>query len=420
MILIAELLYDLITKAYFSAIRIAALFNPKASKWVEGRRRLFNELEEAFAFQKSAPQKVVWFHCASLGEFEQGRTVIERLKEQHPSTKILITFFSPSGYVHRKNTPLADWVFYLPADTSKNAKRFLAIVQPTFVVFVKYEFWYHYLIQLKKQKIPTFLIAAVFRRGQLFFSRLGILYREMLACFNTIFVQNEKSKVLLETINYSNCKIAGDPRIDRVLDISGQDRKFPAISSFCGDNPILVCGSTWKEDELILKPFIEDSRFKHWKLIIAPHDVSQKRIQEAKAIFNNKVLVYSEVAQGIHASPEPVLLIDEIGQLAWLYKYGQVAYIGGGFGKSIHNTLEPMAFNLPVLYGPKYTKFVEALEMKKEGGHFPVRSSEEFLNRMSQLENQTNFQRAKNAISDFMGRNKGASKAIVNLLSPYL
>ncbi len=417
--LISILLYNFITEGYFSAIKLVSLFNPKAEKWVGGRRHVFNELEKAFAFQKKNPRQVAWFHCSSLGEFEQGRTVIEALKKERPTIKVLLTFFSPSGYENRKNTPLADWVFYLPPDSKKNAKRFIDIIQPSVVVFVKYEFWYHYLQELKKLEIPVFLIAAVFRKGQLFFRKYGVLHREMLSCFETIFVQGEKSKSLLKKIDVNECRVAGDPRIDRVLAISGQDKKFPAIRSFCENSPVLVCGSTWQDDELILKDFIDDLRFKHWKIIIAPHDVSTKRIKEVKRIFGNGAILHSKISTQTSSPESRVLIIDSIGKLAWLYQFGKLAYIGGGFGKAIHNTLEPMAFNLPVVYGPKHTKFVEAMVMKKMGGHFAVHSSQQFLETMSRLEEASNLQQAKIAVSNFMERNKGASKTIAEHLRTY-
>ena len=415
--MLAIFLYNLVIKNYFLGIRIAALFQKKAKKWVDGRRGLFEKLEEDFAFQKRDPQTVIWFHCASLGEFEQGRTVIEALKKERPAFKILLTFFSPSGYEIRKNYPMADWVYYLPSDSKGNAFRFIKIVRPALVVFVKYEFWFHFLSELRNNKIPILLIAAFFRKSQPFFSWYGALHRQMLGCFSNIFVQDENSVELLKSIGLNTMLLAGDPRIDRVLDIASAGKHFPEIAQFCGDSPVLVAGSTWPKDEELLFYLTNQPIFKRWKMILAPHDTSPKRIQELKALFKDRSVVHSNL--DTKRSDEDILIIDSIGKLAWLYRYGRVAYIGGGFGESIHNTLEPMAFHLPVIYGPRYTKFVEAITMAKAGGHFPIRTAQQLASELKMLQEFQHFTDAKKAVTCYMELNKGATKTIVDQVLMY-
>ena len=412
--LISRFLYNLSTAVYFSAIKLAALLNGKAKKWVEGRKNIFQKLETAFAFQKDAPQKIAWFHCASLGEFEQGRTVIEKLKKGSPGLKILLTFFSPSGFEIRKNYAHADWVFYLPAESKKIAARFIDIVRPTIVVFVKYEFWFYYLTELKSRNIPVFLIAAIFRKKQPFFKWYGGLHRSMLQCFEKIYVQDNNSILLLKNIQLENTEKAGDPRVDRVLEIAGEGRAYPLIKDFCKSNPVLVAGSTWKKDEQILSKWINKEENRNWKLIVAPHDISNKRIKEVLNIFGQKAVLYSALKNKEFTNN--ILIIDNIGMLAWLYQFGKIAYIGGGFGDGIHNTLEPMAFNLPVLYGPKFLKFREAVEMQKSGGHFTFKNEDEFSSTMKKLTNEKVYDQATNAVFQFMNYNKGTTATIVGSL----
>jgi 3-deoxy-D-manno-octulosonic-acid transferase len=421
MIIISKLIYHLFTKSYFLVIRLAAFFqHKKAKKWVAGRRSIFQKLETTFAFQKDNPEKIIWFHCASLGEFEQGRTLIELLKKENPQIKILLTFFSPSGYEIRKNYQYADWVFYLPADTKKNAIRFIKIVRPAIVVFVKYEFWFNYLHTLNKNKIPVFLIAAVFRKRQLFFKKLGVLHRNMLHFFEHIFVQENHSFQLLKSIKYDAVTITGDPRIDRVLAIANEKKYFGAVEAFCEGSPILVCGSSWPEDEKIMYDWWCSPRFRKWKLIIAPHDVGAERINYLQEMFLGDSLLLSTLERRTADSKKRVLIVDTIGNLSSLYQYGNVAYIGGGFGKDIHNTLEPMAFNLPVLYGPKYQKFTEAVTMIAKDGHFSINSSSSFLDKMAMLEDKQIYLRSTEAVSSYMLHNKGATMTIFDAIKDYL
>ena len=418
MISLSRFIYNIGTGLYFLGIRVAALFNQKAKKWVAGRSRLFSELEAAFAFQKKNPAPVFWMHCASLGEFEQGRPIIERFKKNRPDYKVLITFFSPSGYEIRKNYPLADWIFYLPADNHFNAIRFIESVRPSLAVFVKYEFWYHFLSQLKSRSIPTFLVAAVFRKNQPFFKWYGQLHRKMLDSFNAIFTQDTSSKSYLENIEVENVFIAGDPRIDRVISIANERKSFPELVRFIGENPVFVAGSTWKKDEVLLASLAIEKAFKNWRMVVVPHDVSKSRITEVRNIFDGKAVLHSELKNRVIDSN--VLIVDSIGKLAWIYKFGNVAYIGGGHGLGIHNTLEPMAFNLPVIYGPRFQKFIEAKSMVKAGGHFPIRSFEELLSTFTNLKNQAFYENAVQRVEDYMKANKGGSETIISTLFKYL
>ncbi|MEO1258402.1 MAG: glycosyltransferase N-terminal domain-containing protein [Bacteroidota bacterium] len=411
-------IYNIGTGLYFLGIRVAALFDEKATKWVEGRSLLFPQLRKAFAFQKKNPLPVIWVHCASLGEFEQGRPIIERLKESRPNHKILLTFFSPSGYEIRKDYPLADWVFYLPPDSRSNAVRFIETVQPSLAIFVKYEFWYHLLNQLNKRSVPTILVAAVFRENQPFFKWYGKLHRKMLHCFSHVFVQDSFSKDLLDRIDIQNVVLAGDPRVDRVISIASGLQSFPEVVRFVGDHPVLVAGSTWKNDEVLLSELSNNEAFNHWKLIVVPHDISSKRIKEVKSIFDGKAVLYTELKNA--DSGAGILVVDAIGKLAWLYQFGKIAYIGGGFGKGIHNTLEPMAFNLPVIFGPKYQKFVEAKAMLKEGGHFSVDSFSDLLSSFQRLRDPKFYQDGVHRVNTYMKTNKGASQTITSILLKYL
>ena len=407
------------TSGYFLIIRLAALFNGKAKKWVEGREGIFEKLEKDFQFQKNSPSKVIWMHCASLGEFEQGRTVLERLKKERPEIRILLTFFSPSGYEIRKNYKWADWVYYLPADSRENADRFLATVRPVMAIFIKNEFWYFYLKKLKQLGVPVILIAAFFSENHIIFKPYGHLYREMLFCFDKIFTQEADSNKLLKKIGYEKSVVAGDPRVDRVLEIAGEKKGGALAEKFCGQSPVLIGGSTWRPDEEILSALLRDDRFARWKLIIAPHDVSAKRIEEVQALFGPQALLWSEWSEEGIPSQGRVLIIDTIGLLASLYRYGTLAYIGGGFGRGIHNTLEPMAFNLPVVYGPRYRGFAEARTMARKGGHFPINNVKGLPEVMALLNNEERMQKARCLVSNYMQQNKGATTAIISHLEKY-
>ncbi len=315
-------------------------------------------------------------HCASLGEFEQGRPLLEEIRKEYPHYKLLLTFFSPSGFEIRKKYEGADAVFYLPIDTPANAKRFVSIVKPKIAFFVKYEFWFNYQQQLKKNRIPFFVVSANFRSNQHFFKWYGGWFRKNLENFTHLFVQNEHSKNLLEAVNINNVTVCGDTRFDRVAAITSQAKAFPLIEKFCNNKKVFIAGSSWKPDEDILIPFINENS-KSFKYIIAPHEVHKEHIETISNSLKTDFVIYSELNDE-NAQSADVLIIDCIGILSHVYQYGYITYIGGGFGKSIHNILEPATFGMPVIFGPNHTKFAEAIELKKEGGAFSISNSEEF------------------------------------------
>ena len=350
-------LYDLGIQLYSFFIRLASLRSKKAAYWIRGRRNILKLIENHL----DKEVRYTWFHFASLGEFEQGRPVLEQLKAEHPETSILITFFSPSGYEIRKNYALADHVFYLPEDTEKNAQEFIRMVNPSMAIFTKYEYWYHYFEELHRNKIPLFIISAIFRKEQPFFKWYGSLHRKMLGWVSHFFVQNEASKQLLKEIGIENVTVSGDTRFDRVTENARSVKKIPLIEEFCGNKNVFIAGSTWAEDEKILHHLMK--KYPDWKFIIAPHEVTAGRINEVKDLFTDHI-IYSE-ADARHAElrKHQTLIIDNIGLLSSVYQYGMMAYIGGGFGKGIHNSQEALAFGLPVIFGPEYTKFKEAVEL---------------------------------------------------------
>ena len=382
-----------------------------------GRRRMFDRLEKDMALRRTG-QRLVWMHCASLGEFEQGRTIVETLRQEWPEVKIMLTFFSPSGFEIRKNYPLVDWVYYLPADTARNARRFVELVQPDVTVFVKYEFWYHHLLALKRQGNPVVLVAALFRPGQPFFRWYGPLHRQMLACFDTIFVQDEASRQLVTGITDVPVTLAGDTRVDRVKALADEAAEDKTVKWFCGDAPVLLAGSTWPPDEVILTNIINSDEWANWRFVVAPHDVAPARIESLVKRLDGRCLRYSDACRdGQDIMPaSSVLIIDNVGLLAQLYRYGKVAYIGGGFGKGIHNTLEPMAFGLPLLFGPRYKKFTEAVFMVKNGGAFVVRHPEDAARALRRFSDEVVYKNAARAARTYIGENSGATERAMDWL----
>ncbi|MEY3368540.1 MAG: hypothetical protein RI973_1695, partial [Bacteroidota bacterium] len=356
------LLYALLTRLYFAAIHLASPFSARARRWMQGRRGLFVKLEQALSSRQDG-EPWVWMHCASLGEFEQGRPVLEQLKAARPELRVLLTFFSPSGYEQRKDYPLADCICYLPADTAANAARFVQLTRPSLAIFVKYEFWYFHLRALHRAGIPLVLIAGAFRQWQPFFSWYGGLHRSMLGFFKTLFVQDDASVDLLKSLPLSNARNAGDPRADRVLQVASEDWQQPLLAAFCATSKVIVCGSTWPADEDLLLEVLSEPDFNAWKIVLVPHDTDPVRLRRLAesvpfpaALFNS--LSGSEGQQA--AAGLRLLVVDTVGMLSRLYRYGQLAYVGGGFGRGIHNLLEPAVYGLPVLFGPRHQSFVEA------------------------------------------------------------
>ena len=343
-------LYNISIWIFSIAVHIASLFNPKAKQWIKGRKAIFQKLAEA----TKDKQDIVWFHCASLGEFEQGKPIIEVYKIKHPTHKVLLTFFSPSGYEIRKNYDEVDWVFYLPADTKKNAKKFINIVNPIKVIFIKYEFWFNYMAECKKQNIPFYSVSSIFRKEQSFFKY--DFFAKQLNNISHFFVQDNNSKELLQKIGFSNCTVAGDTRFDSVINNTQNAISIPLIEKFSENKTTIICGSTWPKDEVLLAKYIKENP--NYKYIIAPHEM--QHINELKKQTN--ALLFSKV-DSTNISNSNVLIIDSIGILSSIYKYGNLAYIGGGFGSGIHNILEAVAYGLPIIFGPNYQKFKEANEL---------------------------------------------------------
>lgn len=407
-----QIFYNFALRLYYVGIRLAALSSTKAKQWIEGRKDWEKQLSSFNAKQAPAKQNRVWVHCASLGEFEQGRTLIERIKERLPSQVILLTFFSPSGYEVRKNYGAADGIFYLPLDSKRNAKRFIQLAQPKVAIFVKYEFWYHYLSQLQDAKIPTYLISAVFRPDHIFFKPYGGFFRKLLHYFEHIFVQDQSSQKLLEKIGLSAISVAGDTRVDRVAQIPKEGKHFPLIQSFVGAAPCLVAGSTWLADEQLLQKAIAEALDVDWKIIIAPHDISETHLKGIEQLFPAQLVRYSQLTDQ-NASSYRYLLIDNIGMLQSLYRYGKIAYIGGGFGSGIHNTLEPITFGLPVIFGPKYQKFEEAKQLIQSGGGFTVADGDELVSSLQLLLEETTYANASQRAKEYITNNQGGTDKIL-------
>ena len=412
------ILYNLAIAVYILGIRIAALFQSKAKLWVQGRKNLFQQLEQGIQTAASSGP-LVWIHCASLGEFEQGRPIIELLKEKNPELQILLTFFSPSGYEIRKHYPLADHVFYLPSDSASHARQFIDICKPQLAIFVKYEFWYHYLNTLSKNEIPTLLVAARFRSSQLFFKWYGALFRKLLFKFDWIFLQDEASADLLSNIDLERFSVNGDPRIDRVLQIAEQAKSFPIIEAFAKNHKTLIIGSSWPPDEELFAACIESYAGKGWKFIFAPHEIGKAHIQQLEGLLPVPALKYSEANLENYKSYS-VLIVDNIGMLSSLYKYGHIAYIGGGFGAGIHNTLEPIAFGLPVIFGPKYHKFDEAVYLVKQQGGFSIQNAEALQKVLNALLDTGFHTQASSVALNYLNENKGASIQIVEHINQHV
>jgi len=401
------LLYNLGIGLYHLSARIAAIGSKKAHLWVEGRKNLLPQIEEHC--KGIAPS--IWMHCPSLGEFEQGRPVLEELRKFYPHVQVVLTFFSPSGYEVRKNYAGADFVFYLPEDTSLNASRFINTIQPKLAIFVKYDFWLHHLSELKKINCATLLISGIFRPGQHFFKPWGGIGKQMLETFSYFFVQDEQSLHLLQSIGFSNASISGDTRFDRVAALKQSAIENEVAKTFSEGHFTLVAGSTWPTDEIGLATWINQSP--HSKLIIAQHEISKEGIERLEKMFTCESIRYSN-AEIATLSASRVLIIDSIGLLSELYQYGQVAYVGGGFGKGVHNTLEPAVWGIPVIFGPKYQKFKEARDLVELGAAVVVIEAVKIKKVISEFQNDdTKLILASNNASKYVEANTGATTQII-------
>jgi len=400
-------LYDLGIQFYRFIILLASLKSKKAATWIKGR----TDILEHIANQVKTSQSRIWFHFASLGEFEQGRPVLEEIKSRYPKTSIVITFFSPSGYEIRKDYKLADHVFYLPLDTPKNAKEFVRLIKPSIAIFTKYEYWYHYFESLHTNNIPLFIVSGLFRKNQPFFRWYGGLHRKMLSMVTHFFVQNELSKNLLSNSGFTNVSVTGDTRFDRVVKNVSQISAIPAIQEFCGDSKVFIAGSTWPEDESLLAPLAKN--LPDWKFIIAPHEVDSNHIREVEKLFIDSIRL-SNVKDPM--VDNQVLIIDNIGMLSSLYQYGDIAYIGGGFGAGIHNTQEAAAFGLPVIFGPNYHNFQEAIDLVEAGPSYSIKDFDELSRRMYHLENEEIRSKLGAVAKEYVLKKAGASRIIVDYL----
>ena len=402
---------------YQIGIQIAALiipltrfFSPKMKLFIEGRKQSFPILNEKI----NASEKYIWVHVASLGEYEQGLPIMEAFKSKYPQYKIVLTFFSPSGYEIRKDNKIADITLYLPLDTQHNVKRFLDLVQPKMVFFIKYEFWPNYLHELKKRNIPTYLVSGIFRENQLFFKSYGSYYREALKAFTHLFVQNETSKKLLQTINFTNVTVHGDTRFDRVAQIVEQVQPLNFIEQFKNNSTTIVIGSSWIDDENVYVPHINSS--KNIKFIIAPHNIKEEEISKLIQKIDKKVIRFSNYQENDLATAD-VFIIDTIGILTQIYAYADIAYVGGAFKTGLHNILEPATYGIPVIIGPKYAKFQEAKDLVSLGSCLVVNNAEELSNTFNNLILNTNLHKElgqKNR--NFVLKNKNATQVVLDFI----
>ena len=388
-------------------------------RFVEGRKTTFRTLEEGIG----PDDQFLWFHCASLGEFEQGFPIMEAVRAQFPSYKILVSFFSPSGYEIKKNTPIADLVVYLPMDTPSNAKKFVRLVQPKLACFVKYEFWPNYLFELKKKDLPTLLISGTFRKDQIFFQWYGGFMRKALASFTHLFVQNAASEALLKKSGFRNVTVSGDTRFDRVTQQITVDNSLDFMEAFKGDALCLVCGSTWPADEAVLIPFI-NSAPAQIKIVVAPHKIEESKLQHFEKQLSKTVFRYSQLGTDPATSLKnaEVLLVDTIGLLTKIYSYADVAYVGGAMGDTgLHNILEPATFGIPILIGKNFKKFPEAERLRSLAGLYAIESAAEFNNYMNKFISDTKF-RAKTGMiaGHFIQSNTGATAITLVYMKKHL
>lgn len=415
------MIYNIVIYFVLCGIAIASLFNEKVRKMWHGEREAFKILK-----QKVDPNaKYIWFHAASLGEFEQGRPLMERIRKDYPQYKILLTFYSPSGYEVRKNYEGADIICYMPVDTRLNAIRFLRLVRPVMAFFIKYEFWSNFLHILKHRNIPTYSVSSIFREDQVFFKWYGRNYAGVLKCFTRFFVQNEESKRLLEGIGITAVDVVGDTRFDRVLQIKEAAKQLPICEAFrtgvassqSADVPhhdfkVFVAGSSWPPDENIFIPFFNEH--KDWRLLIAPHVIAEEHLKLILSLIKGKKVVRYTQTTSEEAAEADVLIIDCFGLLSSMYNYGDVAYIGGGFGVGIHNTLEAAVWNMPVIFGPNNKKFQEAQGLLKSGGGFEINTYEDFSGLMSSLMNDETFlKQAGDKAGTFVAHLAGATDKVL-------
>jgi 3-deoxy-D-manno-octulosonic-acid transferase len=402
----------LLSFSYF----IASLFHPKARLFISGRKKIFSRLQHDLRNQS---RKLIWVHCASLGEFEQGRPVMEALRKNFPEFQLLLTFFSPSGYEVRKNYAGADYIYYLPIDTPRRARLFVEITRPVLAIFVKYEFWYNYTRELHKRNIPTLSVSCIFRTDQIFFKSYGVFFVNILRRFSHFFVQNAESIELLATIGITRCTLSGDTRFDRVYDITQRHEEIPLAKGFKNDQKVFVIGSCWPEDLEVLAPFINEN-YASLKFIIAPHEISEEFLTTIDDSIEVNAVRFSRAGDNI--GNERVLLIDNIGMLSRLYRYGEFAYVGGAFGKGLHNILEAACYGIPIFFGNRnFEKFNEARDLILRGGAFDIGGFRELKATYEMLlARPASFQLACDVTRQYVQENLGATKKIVAFCQRYL
>ena len=412
-----HLLYNFVVHIAAILVKIIANFNPKIKLFVKGRKDTYNTLNNNI----NTTDKVIWVHTASLGEYEQGLPIIEKTKEEYPTYKIVVTFFSPSGYEVKKNDKIADAIVYLPLDTLKNAKKFIKAVNPKIAIFVKYEIWPNHLKVLKEKQIPTLLVSAYFKKEQSFFKWYGGFMRKSLTAFTHFFVQDSNSKKLLKSIGYNNCTVSGDTRFDRVSKILEQDNTLDFMSSFVQNKTCVVAGSTWPNGQLFLSTYINNTTVENVKFVIAPHNIIHSQIQELKNSIQKKVVLFSEI-NGRDISGFDVLIIDTIGILTKIYSYANIAYVGGGFTKGgLHNTLEPAVFGVPVLIGPIYKGFKEAEDLVELKGILTTANQNQFTSNLDQLlTNKEHYNTTAEINKTYVAQNIGATNKIATYIHQLL
>lgn len=406
---VMKCLYNIGIVTYQAGVAIAALWHKKARLWKDGRKNLFERMHQSI--DPTAP--IIWIHVASLGEFEQGRPIIEKIKAEKPEYKILLTFFSPSGYEIRKNYQGADYIFYLPLDTKANARKFLDIVKPQMAIFVKYEYWINMLAELKERGIKTYIISAIFRENSIFFRPLGGLWRSALKTFNTLFVQDDHSKELLATLGFNNVVVAGDTRFDRVAAIAAEAKKIDIIEKFKGDCKLFVAGSTWGPDEELIVELANNNP--QIKFIIAPHEFDQSRMEKIETSAKAGAVRYTDIdTKGLDSQ---ILILNTMGMLSSVYGYADFSYIGGGFGVGIHNILEAATFGLPIAFGPNYTKFKEACDLIALGGATSISDYNSLNEWFTPLRDNTDHLASISSISkEYTTEHQGATETIYNTI----
>lgn len=407
------LIYNFGIGLYYILVLIASVFNKKARLWIKGRRRILTDLKT----KREKDAEYAWFHVSSLGEFEQGRPIMEELKKKFPDIKILLTFFSPSGYEIRKNYEYADLVYYLPLDTRYNAKRFVSLANPKWTFFIKYEYWYNFLKEVKKTDSKLYLVSGIFRPGQLFFKWYGGWYRKILGWFDHFYVQNDESARMLNSIGLKNHTISGDSRFDRVLQIANSSKNIEIASAFSENAQVIIAGSTWEPDEdlLINYMLVADA---YVKCILAPHEINSTHINQITKKIKVPYALFSQAANMKDLKSCRILIVDNIGMLSSLYKYGSVAYIGGGFGAGIHNVLEAAVYGMPVIHGPNYQKFHEAVMLINKGGGFCIKSNEELNKLFGKMFNDGKFLKDTGMIAgEYVKSESGATKKVLDNLT---